>query len=165
MSEKRKTETHTEVDLGWSLILTSMTGGHPPLLSYLKNPQTQIIIRKSWSSVCRKSCLSTFSSYPSVPKQMDKLFWSVVWPCCFIALLWFRARSSTKWFPDFEATFYPHETMVPKKEHKEVHGCSAMQRSDKSMLSFCFCVMPSLYFVSLPSYVLSSSFQPMHFAG
>lgn len=72
MSEKGKTEIHTEVDLGWSLILRSMTGGHPPLLSYLKNPQTQIIIRKSCSSVCRKSCLSTFSSYPSVPKQMGK---------------------------------------------------------------------------------------------
>lgn len=72
MSEKGKTEIHTEVDLSWSLILRSMTGGHPPLLPYLKNPQTQIIIRKSWSSVCRKSCLSTFSSYPSVPKQMGK---------------------------------------------------------------------------------------------
>lgn len=46
---------------------------------HLENAETQILIRKSWSSICSKSCCSTFPSYTSAPEQMKRqLFRPVV---------------------------------------------------------------------------------------
>lgn len=106
--EKGRTKIHIEVDLGWSLILSERHWSPSPSPVLYEESWNSDLIRNSWSSICRKSCLSTFPRYPSVPKQMDKGCSTLLvsgMAFLLMVLFWFGASSRTKYNQILRAAF------------------------------------------------------------
>lgn len=118
MSEKGRTEIPTDVNLGWSLILSEDDWRATPLpCPVWKIPKLRLSSETPAAQFAENPASPHFlviHLYPSRWIKAVQLFWSVVWPYCFMALLWFRASSST----DFQILRPPFTPMrlVPKKD-------------------------------------------------
>lgn len=146
----------------------SMTGVHPPFLSYLKNPETQDScvpgFRKSWSSVCRMPSLSTFPSYP---KQMDKSSSTLPISGTVSSLhdLVFDLRlvlvlSNSQ---ILRAPFYPMRQWFQRKNTQQY--VAVAQREELVNLYWASVLLLPLFLIPFSRCVLNASFHPMPFDG